>query len=297
MLFLTMPMQNILQFCLVLRVTSSDGEQSSDEEVDKPTKEKVALQSTLLPDTSIYRLHGSLPLQTRLSSLRGFSSSPKPGSESSAKSSILLCTSVASRGLDLPLVRAVVQYDLPTESGATEYVHRVGRTARAGKGGEAWSFVAPSEVEWVKWVTERMRGASEASDDSKSVSLEAVGVDSVLKNGFGGKGSEYEDRATEVQLSFERWVLKKNQACAVTYTWCPSLTNRLRTRSLLEKLSYPTSERMQLTPQMRNTCFTSVIFTSDILPKHLLFVKPRQQSRTQGAKQSTQNLEAKQSAR
>ncbi|KAJ3477902.1 hypothetical protein NLI96_g10143 [Meripilus lineatus] len=190
---------------------SSDGEQSSDEEVDKPTKEKVALQSTLLPDTSIYRLHGSLPLQTRLSSLRGFSSSPKPGSESSAKSSILLCTSVASRGLDLPLVRAVVQYDLPTESGATEYVHRVGRTARAGKGGEAWSFVAPSEVEWVKWVTERMRGASEVGNDTKSASLEAVGVDSVLQNGFGGKGSEYEDRATEVQLSFERWVLKKNQ--------------------------------------------------------------------------------------
>lgn len=277
---------------------SSDGEQSSDEEVDKPTKEKVALQSTLLPDTSIYRLHGSLPLQTRLSSLRGFSSSPKPGSESSAKSSILLCTSVASRGLDLPLVRAVVQYDLPTESGATEYVHRVGRTARAGKGGEAWSFVAPSEVEWVKWVTERMRGASEVGNDTKSASLEAVGVDSVLQNGFGGKGSEYEDRATEVQLSFERWVLKKNQVCAVPDTsWCTSLTNRLRTQSLPERPSYLTSERMQLTPQTRSICFTYGIFISAISRKHLLFVKPPRQSKIRGTKQRTQNLEANQTSR
>ncbi|KAK7692988.1 hypothetical protein QCA50_004630 [Cerrena zonata] len=43
---------------------------------------------------------------------------------------------------------------------------------------------------------------------SKGVNLEAVGMDTVLKKGFGGKGAEYESRATDVQLSFERWVLK-----------------------------------------------------------------------------------------
>ncbi|KAI0675241.1 DEAD-domain-containing protein [Trametes maxima] len=195
----------------------SDPEKSSSRspkrsEKRKPSKERVEVKSALLPDTSIYRLHGSLPLQTRLASLKGFSTNPASSKTPVAPNAILLCTSVASRGLDLPLVRAVVQYDLPTESGATEYVHRVGRTARAGKGGEAWSFVAPTETEWVKWVQAKMQGDAQGVKDGEgSVSLDGVSMDTVLRKGFGGKGIEYEDRATEVQLSFERWVLRDKQ--------------------------------------------------------------------------------------
>ncbi|KAI0645627.1 DEAD-domain-containing protein [Trametes meyenii] len=178
----------------------------------KPPKERVEVKSALLPDTSIYRLHGSLPLQTRLASLKGFSANPVSSKTPVSPNAILLCTSVASRGLDLPLVRAVVQYDLPTESGATEYVHRVGRTARAGKGGEAWSFVAPTETEWVKWVQAKMQGDAQGENDGEgNVSLDGVSMETVLRKGFGGKGVEYEDRATEVQLSFERWVLRDKQ--------------------------------------------------------------------------------------
>ena len=199
------------------------GEDEADnEDKSKPKKssgEKVEVRSALLPDASIFRLHGSLPLQTRLASLRGFSSTPSSSSQpqhTTPSSSILLCTSVASRGLDLPLVRAVIQYDLPTESGATEYVHRVGRTARVGKGGEAWSFVAPSEAGWVKWVEDKMQGDSPG--DKKSVSLEQVGMESVLAKGFGGKGRETENRATEVQLSFERWVLRGKEVSPRFYS-------------------------------------------------------------------------------
>ncbi|KAI0630308.1 DEAD-domain-containing protein [Trametes polyzona] len=183
--------------------------QSPKQPKKKPTKERVEVKSDLLPDTSIYRLHGSLPLQTRLASLKGFSANPSTSKTPISPNSILLCTSVASRGLDLPLVRAVIQYDLPTESGATEYVHRVGRTARAGKGGEAWSFVAPSETEWVKWVQAKMQG--DTKDGEGSVSLDGVPMETVLRKGFGGKGTEFEERATEVQLSFERWVLRDKQ--------------------------------------------------------------------------------------
>ncbi|KAF8488414.1 P-loop containing nucleoside triphosphate hydrolase protein [Gautieria morchelliformis] len=171
-----------------------------------PRTTKVKVQSTLLPNTHIYRLHGSLPLETRLTSLKGFSSKPSNGESPVDLFSILLCTSVASRGLDLPLVRAVIQHDLPTEGGATEYVHRVGRTARVGKGGEAWAIVSPSEERWVPWVEERMGETS----DNRQIKLQNVSVEGILRSGFGGQGKEYEARATQVQLSFERWVLRSS---------------------------------------------------------------------------------------
>ncbi|KAI0930488.1 hypothetical protein AcV5_007180 [Taiwanofungus camphoratus] len=216
---------------------SSDSDEASEGDDVNPQKshrqksdsdagaEKVQVKSPLLPEASIFRLHGSLPLRTRLASLRGFSAVPSRKSPTTLSSSVLLCTSVASRGLDLPLVRAVVQYDLPTEGGATEYVHRVGRTARAGKGGEAWSIVTPSETEWIKWVEKKMQGdpkanaqedhdADEKIAKEENIALEGVGMETVLRKGFGGKGNEHEERATEVQLSFERWVLRDKQNAA-----------------------------------------------------------------------------------
>ena len=189
----------------------NSGESSDDETMGEDGS--IEVHSPLLPDTSIFRLHGSLPSVTRHTSLRAFSSSHKAPQVGRA-ASVLLCTSVAARGLDLPRVRAVVQYDLPTEGGATEYVHRVGRTARAGRGGQAWSVIAPSEEPWVEWVQARM--ASGTSEGSAGHSLEAVPVEEILQAGFGGKGREYEDRATEVQLAFERWCLRGKEVCNVS---------------------------------------------------------------------------------
>ncbi|KAF8585985.1 DEAD-domain-containing protein [Ramaria rubella] len=188
-------------------LSNSDDDEEEENVSHVPTSERIKVESALLPNTSVYRLHGSLPLQTRLASLKGFASKFPAGNSPVGFSSILLCTSVASRGLDLPLVRAVIQHDLPTEGGATEYVHRVGRTARVGKGGEAWAIVAPSEEQWVPWVEERMGDDA----DQKKSRLQSFNVDTVLKSGFGGQGKEHEARATQVQLSFERWVLQSPQ--------------------------------------------------------------------------------------
>ena len=175
----------------------------------------IAVKSALLPNTSIFRLHGSLPLSTRLATMKAFSARSgnsihkrQDGTSTKSESAVLFCTSVASRGLDLPLVRAVIQYDLPTENGSDEYVHRVGRTARAGKGGEAWSFIIPSETEWVPWIEKSI-----SEDNTQGVRLEPIAVQELLKRGFGGKGSEYEARATQLQLAFERWVLGSNEVC------------------------------------------------------------------------------------
>lgn len=60
---------------------------------------------------------------------------------------ILVATDVVARGLDIPHIQHVVNYDLPQV--AEDFIHRIGRTARAGAEGEALSFVSPREA--LKW--------------------------------------------------------------------------------------------------------------------------------------------------
>jgi ATP-dependent RNA helicase DDX18/HAS1 len=67
-----------------------------------------------------------------------------------AESGILFCTDVAARGLDIPSVDWIIQYD-PTDD-PREYIHRVGRTARAGGRGKALLFLLPSELGFLRYL-------------------------------------------------------------------------------------------------------------------------------------------------
>ena len=60
------------------------------------------------------------------------------------KIEILVATDVAARGIDVPNVEAVFNYDVPNDN--EYYVHRIGRTGRAGNAGYAFTFVAGKEI-------------------------------------------------------------------------------------------------------------------------------------------------------
>ncbi|CAL5219539.1 g1390 [Coccomyxa viridis] len=93
-----------------------------------------SIEGERLVSCPLYKLHGNLPQGVRTNTFLEFSR---------CKRGVLMCTDVAARGLDFPEVTTIIQYDAPGE--AAEYVHRVGRTARMGKVGEAMLFLMPSE--------------------------------------------------------------------------------------------------------------------------------------------------------
>lgn len=100
--------------------------------------------SSLLPKShSVYSLHGHIPPSARTSTLTSFGSHPS----SSDSPSILLCTDVAARGLDLPSVDVVIQFDPPLDPKV--FSHRCGRTARAGRDGRAWCLLLERERGYV----------------------------------------------------------------------------------------------------------------------------------------------------
>ena len=95
-------------------------------------------ESPLL-DAPIFCLHGDRAQVDRTKAYIEFSR---------AKRGVLVCTNVAARGLDMPNVRHVIQYDPPED--AKEFVHQVGRTGRLGSVGDALLFLLPSETGYLE---------------------------------------------------------------------------------------------------------------------------------------------------
>ena len=83
-------------------------------------------------------LHGDLDQRARMAALDSF----KTG-----KVNLLVCSDVAARGLDIPDVSHVFNFDMPTH--AEDYVHRIGRTGRAGKSGTAFSIATHSDQKYI----------------------------------------------------------------------------------------------------------------------------------------------------
>ena len=92
-------------------------------------------------DVPVLDIHGRQKQQKRTTTFLEFCQ---------ATQGILLCTDVAARGLDIPEVDWIIQYDPPDDP--KEYIHRVGRTARAGGRGHALLFLLPEELNFLKFL-------------------------------------------------------------------------------------------------------------------------------------------------
>lgn len=99
------------------------------------TSQRIGLTLAKLGISSVY-LHGKIPQSRRSEIVSRFRK---------GEFNVLLATDVASRGLDIPDVGLIINYDLPGTSDI--YTHRIGRTARAGREGEAVSLVTQYDVE------------------------------------------------------------------------------------------------------------------------------------------------------
>ena len=152
----------------------------------------------------VIALHGKMKQSQREAALSRFAEAND--------GALLLCTDVAARGLDIPGVDWVVQFDAPQDPAA--FVHRVGRTARMGREGAALLYLAPHEASYVEFLRVRHikvtqhdgNGSEEAGDANGSrdgvgtrdaaaneASREATAGDSEEENASGSEDDDAEE--------------------------------------------------------------------------------------------------------
>lgn len=102
---------------------------------------------------------------------------------------------VAARGLDMPKVDTVIQYTGPLS--ARDYVHRIGRTARAGSAGTAIIFLTPPEIEFIRML------------ESRRIRIKQENMDDILDKLIGplSRQNTVQAAATDLQNKFENLVI------------------------------------------------------------------------------------------
>ncbi|KAG1828732.1 DEAD-domain-containing protein [Suillus variegatus] len=124
-------------------------------------------------DVPVLDLHGKQKQQKRTNTFFEFIN---------AESGILLCTDVAARGLDIPRVDWIVQFDPPDDP--RDYIHRVGRTARAGKVGKSLMFLLESELGFLRYLKEAKVPLNEFTFPADRVANVQSQLEKLLQNNY-----------------------------------------------------------------------------------------------------------------
>ena len=141
-------------------------------------------------------LHSGLSQKDRLKSLALFKSGKVP---------VLVTTDLGSRGLDIPQVQWVINYSLPLD--VRDYVHRVGRTARAGKGGHALSLVGEMDIELLQFIESHTTNA-QWSPLFKEEESEADDDDVDAKGARDNNSKKFSNSEVTMKLFYEKEAMK-----------------------------------------------------------------------------------------
>ncbi|WP_025785454.1 DEAD/DEAH box helicase [Sporosarcina sp. D27] len=141
-------------------------------------------------------IHGDLTQAKRMSVLRQFKEN---------KIDVLVATDVAARGLDISGVTHVYNFDIPQDP--ESYVHRIGRTGRAGKSGMAITFVTPREMGYLRIVEEttkkRMTPLQPPTSDEALLGQQKVAVETLAEAVQKNELNDYVQFATDLLSKYD----------------------------------------------------------------------------------------------
>jgi len=184
-----------------------------DNELSKKEKTQTYIIGELFKNIPIYKLYGNLPQAERTRIFMEYSKTDN---------GILLCTDVAARGLDLPDVNQIIQYDPPCDF--KDYIHRIGRTARIGRQGNAILFLLPSEIEYLDIMK------------AQGLDVEEIRVEDSIKEGLlPREQKDWDYAATNIQMKLERFVLSSSDLLLTAKKAFSSFVRAYATHSSTEK--------------------------------------------------------------
>uniref|UniRef100_A0A1A9W360 ATP-dependent RNA helicase n=1 Tax=Glossina brevipalpis TaxID=37001 RepID=A0A1A9W360_9MUSC len=183
----TMEMVNFHHDLLNEQLTQKVLDEDDDEVAENESNNERELREPLLKGLRFFKLHGSMSQTERQGVFKGFRES---------KNGVLLATDVVGRGIDVPEIDLVVQYSPPQKT--ADFVHRVGRTARAGCSGRAVLFLAPSEVQFVRYLENKRIRISQLEMDIYLKALkEADHVANTVEEAASNLHHHFEELLTE----------------------------------------------------------------------------------------------------